>query len=233
MRRFSYSDYEATCRSGGYHTARRYLSMLVPIFKDCKNVLDIGCGQGIFLQLLQSQAIPATGVDSDEQLLTVARQNGAKVVQADALEYLRTTPEEFDGMFCSHLIEHLPFDAVVNLLETACQRLANGGRFVLVFPNPASLNMQLNFFWRDPTHVRFYQRDLIAAVLTHYGLTIDTTFPEATSWRWASLAEALPPQGLWSNFKRSVRSKIRRQLEIDDRLLEQPEDVLIVAHKPK
>lgn len=233
MKRFAYSDYEDKCRSGSYHAARRYLSMLLPIFEGCKRVLDIGCGPGIFLQLVQAKGIPASGVDSDEQLLEIARRSGAEVVQADAIQFLNAAPEEFDGMFCSHLIEHFCFDKVVDLLEGACARLASGGTLVLVFPNPASLTMQLNFFWRDPTHVRFYQRDLIVALLTHYGLAIDTSFPEAISWKWGSLSEAQPPRGLWNDFKRRVRSTIRWQLEIDNGLLEQPEDALIVARKPK
>lgn len=231
MNRFSYSDYETICRSGGYGNIRRYLSLLAPIFKGCKKVLDIGCGQGIFLQLLASQGTPAIGVDSDEKLLALARASRVNVLQSDALDYLKTTEDEFDGMFCSHLIEHLQIDAVVALLEAACHRLTKGGLFVLVFPNPASLRMQLNFFWRDPTHVRFYQRDLIAAMLTHYGLCINPNYPEATSWRWASLAEAVPSQGFWIELKRRVRASVQRQLEIDSALLTAPEDALIVAQK--
>jgi SAM-dependent methyltransferase len=231
--RFSYSDYEAACRSGGYHTTRRYLSMLMPIFKGCTRVLDIGCGQGIFLELLHSQGIMPTGIDTDEHLVAMARRSGAEVIQADVFDYLSGTANEFDGIFSAHLIEHFPFEKVIDLLEGASRHLARGGVFVLVFPNPASLRMQLNFFWRDPTHVRFYQRDLVAAVLKHYGLTIDTTYPESASWEWASLGEAQPTKGVWNRFKRSMRSRIQRQLEIDHALLEQPEDVLIVARKPK
>jgi SAM-dependent methyltransferase len=231
MKRFDYSDYEAQCRSGGYHTARRYLSMLVPIFEGCNRVLDMGCGQGIFLQLLQAKGISAVGVDSNQQLLAIARRSGAEVVQADVIQYLNAATGEFDGMFCSHLIEHLCFDQVVDLLEGACTRLASRGVLVLLFPNPASLNMQLNYFWRDPTHVRLYQRDLIVALLTHYGLAIETGFPEAISWASTSLAGGNPRLGLWRRLARQLRATLRRQLEIDTGLLNQPEDVLIVARK--
>jgi len=229
--RFSYADYETACRRPGYQGTERYLSILAPIFKGRKRVLDIGCGQGIFLRLLRAQGVPGVGVDADDAVLSLAREEGLSVVRDDAIGYLRANKGAYDSLFCSHVIEHLPFEQVVDLLEAACRCLPAGGLFVLVFPNPASLRMQLNYFWRDPTHVRFYQRDLIVAVLAHYGLAIDPRFPQAASWGWESLADAIPPRDGWNRLKRAVRSWLRRQLEIDGALLNQPEDALIVARK--
>jgi SAM-dependent methyltransferase len=78
-----------------------------------------------------------------------------------------------DGIFCSHLLEHLPFERVVRLIELIVTRLQPGGVLGLVFPNPGSIRLHLFGFWRDPEHVRFYNGDLIASVCRHYGFKLE------------------------------------------------------------
>ena len=81
--------------------------------------------------------------------------------------------ERYDGIFCSHLMEHLPFDRVTRLVELITTRLDPGGVLALVFPNPGSIRLHLFGFWRDPEHVRFYNGNLIASVCQHYGLEME------------------------------------------------------------
>src|SRR5690554_5877626 len=50
--------------------------------------LDLGCGRGEWLELLQQNGFQAKGVDLDEGMLLACRELNLDVIQADALDYL-------------------------------------------------------------------------------------------------------------------------------------------------
>lgn len=178
MKPFRYSDYESQLMDSEY--IRMLQRPRVHFFKDCKRVLDLACGPGVFLELLKEKGIEAVGVDRDEEIVKKARLKDLNVIRADILDYLEKGEEGFDGVFCSHFLEHLPFDQVVRLIELITQRLDRGGVVVFVLPNPGSIRLHLFGFWRDPEHVRFYTGNLIASVCQHYGLNINYSNEEET-----------------------------------------------------
>ncbi|MCL5958817.1 MAG: methyltransferase domain-containing protein, partial [Chloroflexi bacterium] len=59
-------------------------------FRGCRNVVDLGCGRGEFLELLRSEGVGAVGVDVDSRMVQRCRSKGLKVYQADALSYLES-----------------------------------------------------------------------------------------------------------------------------------------------
>jgi O-antigen chain-terminating methyltransferase len=171
MKPFHYSDYESQLMDNEY--IRMLQTPRVRFFKDCKQVLDLACGSGVFLELLKKAGIEALGVDRDEEIVKKAGLKNLKVIKADLFDYLEKVEDHYDGIFCSHLLEHLPFERVVRLIELITKRLDPGGIFVSVFPNPGSIRLHLFGFWRDPEHVRFYTGSLIASVCRHYGLKVE------------------------------------------------------------
>jgi O-antigen chain-terminating methyltransferase len=98
---------------------------------------------------------------------------GLDVTVADALEFLDQTRDSFDGVYCSHFVEHLPFEAVKRTLQLIARRMVKGGILVLVFPDPESIRSQLLGFWRDPEHVRFYHPELIALIAATVGFELE------------------------------------------------------------
>ncbi len=167
---FEYADYELSLRDRQWN--RELLAGHVGHFAGCRKVLDVACGSGIFLELLAEHGIPAIGVERNARVAEWTRAHGWDVVCEDAFDFLGRSSERYDGVFCSHFIEHLPFERVLTLVEAMAARLEAGGTLVLVFPNPESIRMQLFGFWRDPEHVRFYHPELIEAVCRHYGLDV-------------------------------------------------------------
>ncbi len=166
-RPFDYSDYAS--RMMDREIIQRLQQPRVRFFKDCKRVLDLACGPGSFLELLKEAGIEAVGVDRNEAIVKKARLKGLEVIHSDLFDYLEKVDRRYDGIFCSHLLEHLPFDQVVRLIELILRRLDPGGVLVFVFPNPESIRLHLFGFWRDPEHVRFYAGGLVASVCQHYG----------------------------------------------------------------
>jgi len=162
-------------------------------FAGCSRVLDLGCGVGIFLDCLRQQGIDAKGVECDSRVAEYARGMGLNVVTGDALEYLENTDASYDGIYCSHFVEHLPIDAVQQLLQLMAERVTVGGVLVLVFPDPESIRSQLLGFWRDPEHVRFYHPELVISMAATVGLELEWSSYEVQPHRVVPFAEAPPP----------------------------------------
>ncbi|MHB9022144.1 MAG: class I SAM-dependent methyltransferase [Halothiobacillus sp.] len=161
-RTFNYGIYEFGMRD---HALLREMQQgAVSFFRESQFVLDLACGAGIFLDLLTESGIKAEGVERNPDLVRYARDIGFCVHEADAFEYLKTLgeePKKYDGIHCSHFIEHLPIAAVEELIQLLYAALADGGVLVLIFPDPESIRSQLLGFWRDPEHVRFYHPELV------------------------------------------------------------------------
>ena len=139
-------------------------------FKGCQNVLDLGCGSGIFLDVLRKNGINACGVERDPVIAEYGRGMGLEIITDDALEFLHKTTLRFDGIYCSHFVEHLPFEVVQKLISLLARVLEDNGILVLVFPDPESIRSQLLGFWRDPEHVRFYHPELVTSLAQSVGL---------------------------------------------------------------
>jgi len=212
MKPFSYSDYESQLMDNEY--IRMLQRPRVRFFKGCRKVLDLACGSGIFLELLKEAGIEAVGVDRNKDIVEKARLKDLKVVQSDIFDHLEKVEERYDGIFCSHFIEHLPFNQVVRLVELTAMRLDPGGVFVSVLPNPGSIRLHLFGFWRDPEHVRFYTGNLIASVCQHYGLSVEYSneeeVPNLLETPRLDPISGLPSVSRWKRFlgHREDRAKI-------------------------
>lgn len=126
-------------------------------------VLDWGCGRGELLELLASQDVPVVGVEIDAGMVAEARARGLTIHQQDAVSYLRTCePASLGAVFSAHVAEHIPFDALLEVIHTSLRALRPGGIFVAETPNPASLIVPSNSFILDPTHLRPIHPSLFA-----------------------------------------------------------------------
>ncbi len=142
-------------------------------FANSDNILELAPGDGAFLEKLQSMGKSVMGVDSDPGMVERACQRNLTVVCDDVFNFLRHSSTKFDGIYASHLVEHLKAEAVVELFSLCRKALTDqGGILVVVTPNPASLFTQLHEFWRDPTHERFYTLDLLCFLFEHCGYEI-------------------------------------------------------------
>ena len=142
-------------------------------FSGCAHVLDVGCGQGAFLEALRAQGISAVGVERNHSLCQKTSSSGLDVVEADAVEHLSRNVAAYDGIFCHHVIEHMRFEELCRLTHVAHGALRPGGRLVVVTPNPESITAQLSTFWQDPEHVRFYHHRLLCSLLCQGGFEIN------------------------------------------------------------
>lgn len=155
-----YSDFEAVFRGTREDIKKRAVQYL-DVVKDANAgteshpILDIGFGRGEWLELLQENNLHGLGLDINQLSVEQGRQRGHTVHQADALEYLRSAPDDFFGAITAfHIIEHFDIRYFILLLQQALRVLMPGGVIIFETPNPKNLIVGACNFWADPTHLR-------------------------------------------------------------------------------
>lgn len=174
-----YFDFENYFRGTREQIKQRQTEYL-PLFKDCKTVLDIGCGRGEFLELMQDNNISAVGVDTYEPFVGYCREKGFDTVCRDGIEYLSSS-DGFDGIFAGQVIEHLSVQQIIALIDAAYEKLSDKGVLVLETPNPRSLSIYCNAFYLDPSHMKPVHPETLRYLLKNAGFThIDIIYTKAS-----------------------------------------------------
>jgi SAM-dependent methyltransferase len=177
---------------GSEDTIRRIQKPFVELFRNSSPVLDIGCGRGIFLELLSDSGIEAFGIDHSEEALAACRQKGFSVRREDAKSYLSAETGHFGGIFCSHVIEHMGYEDAVAFVDLCHRALRPGGLLLIVTPNPEDICIMSDIFWLDPTHVRPYPKLLLQAMMESAGFRVRLTRQFLGSWRLVGSRRNLP-----------------------------------------
>ena len=101
-------------------------------------ILDIGCGSGETLALLQSIGWECYGLDIDRNAIAAARARGVKNATFGSFETMKKYPDNyFDVIRLYHVIEHL--DDPVTCLKLAYKKLKRGGELIIGTPSSDSL----------------------------------------------------------------------------------------------
>jgi len=116
-------------------------------------LLDVGCGRGEWLELLRQEGLYGRGLDANRVILAECRARQLNVVEGDAVEYVRSLEAEtLGGITGFHLIEHLPFPYLTDLLNETVRVLKPGGVAIFEAPNPGNVIVGIEHFYLDPTH---------------------------------------------------------------------------------
>jgi 2-polyprenyl-3-methyl-5-hydroxy-6-metoxy-1,4-benzoquinol methylase len=127
-------------------------------------LVDIGCGRGEWLEILSDAGIMARGYDLNRIAVEECSARGLQADLCDGLEALGALPSEScSAVTAFHVIEHLPFESLVKLLDESLRVLRPGGVLVLETPNPGNLIVAAERFYLDPTH-----RNPLPSELTGY-----------------------------------------------------------------
>ena len=136
---------------GSPEEIRRRLLDYPPIFADASDVLDLGCGRGEFLALLQEHGVTARGVDVNQAMVDVCQDRGLEAQVGDALGYLTGLPDgSLGGLFSAQVVEHLEPGYLARVLDAAFDKLRPGAPIVLETINPAWLVRLLRKLYPGP-----------------------------------------------------------------------------------
>ncbi len=112
---------------------------------DGKSLLDVGCGQGRYLHLLQPYCSKISGIDVNPEQVQKLCDEGFDVCLPGALP-----PQKYDIILMSHIVEHLTAKELVDFIDTYLPYLEKDGYLIILTPMPGIR------FWHDYTHIRPY-----------------------------------------------------------------------------
>ena len=134
------------------------------------NAVDLGCGRGEWLELMQEVGIDCRGVDLDEGMLLACRELGLPVETRDAISYLKSLADDSLSVVSAfHLVEHLTFEQLQAVVAQAHRVLKPGGLLIMETPNPENIVVATRNFYLDPTHQRPIPPELLFFVAEFYG----------------------------------------------------------------
>ena len=143
----------------------------LPYFTGRREVLDIGCGRGEFLELMREAGVAARGIDLSRESVGLCRQKGLQADAADLFTYLADLPEgSLDGIISAQVVEHLPPERLPDMIRLAASRLQRDGVLAIETPNPECLAIFASHFYLDPTHTRPVPHPLLSFYMEEYGL---------------------------------------------------------------
>jgi len=149
-------------------------------------ILDVGCGNGMFLDRMRQLGWDVTGVEPDGAAVKVAREKlGLEVIEG-SLEDAGLPDRYFDAVTMNHVIEHVP-DPIGTLKE--CLRvLKPGGKLVVITPNIMSMGFQVfGEYWRGlevPRHLHIFSPRSLRLAAERAGLLVQELRTTARSARW-------------------------------------------------
>lgn len=124
----------------------RYIVNTIPAGS---RVLDLGCGDGALLFLLQKNKVNARGIEKDPGQVIQALERGVTVRQGDLEEsLLHYADKSFDFIIINQTLQQT-FNPEENIRE--CLRVAR--KVIIVFPNSAHYKVRMEFLISGKTPV--------------------------------------------------------------------------------
>lgn len=152
--------------------AGRFVMFLKP--KQRGRLLDVGCGSGGLLYVMQNLGWEVVGIDPDPGAIEAAARRGFEVSRA-TLEEAAFPDGSFDVITMSHVIEHVP-DPEATLKESL-RVLRPGGWLSIATPNAKSLGRRRFgrdwLGWSIPYHLLVFTPRTLRDAITRSGFLIE------------------------------------------------------------
>jgi len=154
MKKLLYKKLIPLYRKIAFNQWKQYDRIALSYMSECSKILDVGCGTGRFIS---NFPLRIKGVDGNKKSVEGCIKKGYDVVRADIAK-LPFKDNSFDGVHCSHVIEHLEPKKAYKLLSELVRVLKKEG--ILVIRSP----MLHSGFYDDFTHIKPYH----PKALLHY-----------------------------------------------------------------
>jgi SAM-dependent methyltransferase len=151
-------------------------------------VLDIGCGQGVALEIFERKGLAPIGITLNSEDVRVCRDKGYEVYEMDQ-SFLDFEDRSFDFVWCRHCIEHSIFP-YFTLSEIYRVLTLNGYVYIEVPAPDTNCRHQEN-----PNHYSTLGKSLWLSLIKRTGfnilevLDINFTVPAGSDTYWAIIAQ--------------------------------------------
>ena len=180
---------------------RRDLEIIAGLVQPGSRVLDLGCGDGMFLrQLKEEKNASVLGVEIDQDSIVHCVGNGVPVIQGDLNDDLDYLPEKsFDLAVLSHTLQETRrpdklLEQIVRISKTAAVSVINFGhwrcRMQVAFTGKMPRSSQMPFQWFDTPNIHFCTLQDFRELCASLGIKIVAEYP--VSGRYPRLTKRYP-----------------------------------------
>lgn len=169
--------YRDVIRAGGYSTTmatlrrEQYSHFIDLCGLEGKKIIEIGCGQGEFLQMLQEFPVQGFGIEHKADLVAKAREKGLKVWQdfADNGDHA-IDGAPYDVFLSFNFLEHQPDPN--GMMQCIYRNLAEGGYGLITVPNFDYILANDGFYELLRDHIANYTEETLRFLLNRNGFTV-------------------------------------------------------------
>lgn len=156
---------------------------------DDARIVDIGCGDGFHLKLLEQfgkKSWKLEGIDIDKRSIAQARKSGLQIHSGN-IESLDLKADHYDLAFMVQTIEHVADPD--KFLRAALRILKPGGRLVIVTDNTDSIDFKLfkKGYWGGyhfPRHWNLFNRRSLGKLAANAGFAVQKIETQVTPVNW-------------------------------------------------
>lgn len=130
--------YEQLSKIDWYYMPQKWEhDVAIQDLKGCKNVLEVGCGQGTFVQrLIQEHSLAAMGIEFNKNAIQTAQSHDIPVSDLTLNEIAHDKSKYFDAVCAFQVLEHV--SSPRSFLEESIQLIKPGGKLLISVPNSRS-----------------------------------------------------------------------------------------------
>lgn len=179
----SHTDSKRNLFEKVYHLVRsislkKKLNLINSFYSEEKNLLDLGCGTGDFLETALKNGWHVSGIEPNEQARKIANKK-ANYSVFETAQLLRFEENCFDLITLWHVLEHLPnLEEQIAILK---KLLKPKGTLIIAVPNYNSYDAKYyKEFWAAydvPRHLWHFNKDSISNLVSKFNFKVVKTKP--------------------------------------------------------
>lgn len=168
--------YKDVIRAGGFSTTmtglrrRQYRHLIADYHLEHKKFIEVGCGRGEFLQVLNEFPVTACGIEHKEALVQTAVSAGLNVRRGFTETPDYDLGDRYDVFLSFNFLEHQPDPGT--MLQAIYHNLTEDGMGLITVPSLEYILEQGSYYELIRDHLAYYSFPTLRALLEHNGFRV-------------------------------------------------------------
>ena len=172
------SYYKDVIRSGGFTTTmtslrrNQYAYLIQKYQLEGKKILEVGCGQGEFLELLREFNVEPWGIENKAELVDLAKGKGLNVVQGFITDEENLVEKQgpFSAFLSFNFLEHQPDPN--KMLQCIHNNLTDDGIGLITVPSLEYIMQHDGFYEFIRDHIAYYSFETLKFLVNKNGFEV-------------------------------------------------------------
>lgn len=136
------------------------------LIKKTDKILEIGCGNGGFLQNMQKRGIENIGLEFNKTAIKVCQTKGLNIFKQSVQEHAKNTKNKYNVVCSFQVLEHINITKIKSFLQASINMLEPNGKLIISVPNnyPDSLMTKNNILNMPPHHTSLWSTESLISL---------------------------------------------------------------------